>query len=300
MALATRFNPRTAAVALGLALGTALPAAALAADMLEGGPAASSRQRVEYGTGWYLRGDIGYTDHNIWAERETAILNPATQAPIATYSETSDVISLGLGAGYMLSPDFRIDGTLEYMASGDSTTSETLDPPAPPCTNAIQFIDGNPFPTTITNCRTDSTQSYELIALMANAYYDLPINLGGLRPFIGAGAGLIRNEYIASLGNVTCTAAQDQRCAPTDGGAVEQGDTYTQEGVRTNGVSYHGAGSITAGFAYRMSQNLWLDASYRYLKMFDKPLYDGNSAVEQIDMPTDFHSVKLGLRVELW
>lgn len=296
----------TTAIALGVSPYLATHAAH-AADFLEN-PEIPVTQ-VEFGTGWYIRGDIGITAH------ET--LRVTTQAPggngIAPLVETEDidnVFSTGVGVGRRFSPNFRADIGYSYMAESETSRRQTATTFRPPCSNAFRLVttvdaNGNQITNevggqTITNCVEESQTSYFLQSLTANGYYDFDTSIAGLRPFIGLGGGLVRAQYTSTSNDVTCAAGENERCNPTDGNVVDYGETYTQEYGRNNGTSYHLAGSAFAGLSYALTETLFLDATYQYTHMFDEPIWGGTNGIQAANIPTDFHTFKIGLRLEIW
>ena len=300
--------------ATAIAIGTlGLSSPVHAADMLADEPT----QLVEYGTGWYLRGDLGLTKGGIFNDTETSTPIPGTTNQAVRDFSYNSLVSFGASVGYRVTPNIRGELGVEYLSSGTSTRYATTEPTRAPCFNTtrLELIDtngdgvpetqvegvgapGNEY--TIDNCTEADESSHDLFAGTASVFYDLDMNLGGLRPFVGVGGGLVRNQYISTFGNITCAANENERCNPTDGTVVEMGESYTQEGTRNNGTSYHALMSLSVGAAYQLSQNATLDLSYRYAHMFAEPLWGGSEAISAAEIPTDFHTVKLGLRFDFW
>lgn len=92
------------------AIGAFLAPAALAADMpfFTPSPEPVNDQPVEWGTGWYLRGDIGAAQVNIHN------LNGANLSPSFPNNWT-----VGLGGGYQYNNWFRTDVTIDYQSLYD-------------------------------------------------------------------------------------------------------------------------------------------------------------------------------------
>lgn len=297
-----RLIGHVSALAIFAALPMAGPAA-LAADFLEAPELVETQ--VEYGTGWYLRGDIGIGYEGTHRETQQSNPLPGTSIQRVEADTTDTVLGVGVAAGYRFSPNFRADLSYSYFAESETSQRNTIvaaDPatlPAP-CGTGEALRNDTIVPLPIENCITENQTSYFLQSFMATGYYDFSGSFAGFRPFVGAGIGLVRNQYTATFNDVTCTAASDQRCGPTDGGVADFGEAYTQQGSRNNGTAYHGAFSLTAGLSYEVSENLFLDTSYSYMHMFEDPLAGGSNGIQAANIPTDFHMVKVGLRLEIW
>ena len=113
------FSRVHAVLAPVLALSVCAPILARAADM----PPPPSldvvdEERVTFGTGWYLRGDIAAA-----SDTRTAIGNVALQRT----NESFNAYSIGVGAGYKYNDWFRTDVTLDWRkpqtALGFTTTN---------------------------------------------------------------------------------------------------------------------------------------------------------------------------------
>jgi opacity protein-like surface antigen len=117
---------------------------------------------VEIGSGWYMRGDLGYRLYAspglTYTETDTAL----------TGTSAGGAISLGAGFGYQFSENFRGDITADYALpaafrgtlGGACTGGED-------CTFNVNVSAGT---------------------VMANAYWDLA-TVGSVTPYVGAGVG---------------------------------------------------------------------------------------------------------------
>jgi len=148
-----------------------IPAAAIAADMPGPPPAPSpgpfARAPFEFGSGWYLRGDIGYKFYNA----------PDAHFDVAGYGNMineslTDTGVVGLGLGYKFNQWLRTDLTVDYEWPG--------------------HFHGNLNCPTL-GCLPGPTYSDEYADISAwtglvNAYVDLG-TWGGFTPYVGAGIG---------------------------------------------------------------------------------------------------------------
>ena len=151
---------RTALLAAGLACALALPARA--ADMqMPPAPVFSEEYKpemVEIGSGWYLRGDVGYAKYG----------NPkVSYANIQFSGEKIDAAwSVGGGFGYKFLNWFRMDATLDYRFP--ATYKARADVPG--------FF-------------SEERAKVTSYAALVNGYLDLG-SWSGLSPYIGAGIGV--------------------------------------------------------------------------------------------------------------
>lgn len=240
---------------------------------------------VEIGSGWYLRGDIGYA----FSTRASGSFNyrtfdAATGAyGAATYDSASVTggISYGIGFGYAFTDLFRADLTAERFDirfNGVRTT-------AAPCT-------GQPAGTT---CRSDDSATLYGTSVMANGYVDLG-TIAGFTPYIGAGAGVTHVTWSTLTATNSCVSGAGA-CA----GAVAP---TTHNGQTSWRFSY----AAMAGLAYDVNDNLKVELGYKYRKINGGPMFGfnatdtgaGAAGTQGTDPGFTQHEVKLGLRYEIW
>jgi opacity protein-like surface antigen len=148
---------------LSLALAALLfPGAAIAADMPDIGFAPPPEVQ-EFGSNWYLRGDVGY----VWHDNPSLAVGGVTEQDIAwgPYKlggvSFDDSWSAGFGFGVKATDWLRFDLTADYRSKSD--------------------FSGNTLGTTFSG----SADSW---ILLANAYLDLG-TWSGITPYVGAGIG---------------------------------------------------------------------------------------------------------------
>jgi opacity protein-like surface antigen len=245
---------------------------------------------VEVGSGWYLRGDIGY---NATVDADDPFDYRTFDPITATYSDntfaTADLdnqVTWTIGAGYNFTDWLRADVTFDYFTLGfNGTTVSGL-----PCTAAPAFAG--------TTCRsTDSADGYAL-SFLANGYVDLGTYVG-LTPYVGAGLGytyvnwdtLSDNTYCVA-GVFACPGASNLVSSSAHGGDDSWRFTY----------------ALMAGVAYDLTQELKLDVGYRYRHIEGGDMFEFDSAtaltgatgVQGEDPGFSSHEVRVGLRYALW
>jgi opacity protein-like surface antigen len=244
-----------------------LSSVAFAADMPIAAPPMYAPPVEDFG-GWYLRGDIGFSNQRV--DRLNNALDVNNTASVQTLGFNTAGI-FGLGAGYQFNNWFRADVTGEYRGN-----SQFLG------TDRITFPGG-------VGADTYHATKNEWVVL-ANAYVDLG-TWWCVTPFIGAGVGGAR----VSINNFT-----DQGITNLGGGALPGlafGDNVSKWNL---------AWALHAGLAYKVSPNFTVELAYRYLDMGDGltgdlRTFDGTN---NINNPMTFknitsHDLKLGVRWNL-
>jgi len=143
---------------------------AVGADLLPPPPALDGYgQVVELGTGWYLRGDIGYTDYAAPRDR---LFGSAALLPL-NGERLEGAFSVGGGVGYQVNEWFRTDLTVDYRAR------TSFDGTRPDPTYDVGYI--------------HDRAELDSVAFMLNGYVDLG-RWSGITPYLGAGIGLASNR----------------------------------------------------------------------------------------------------------
>jgi opacity protein-like surface antigen len=246
-----------------------LSSVAFAADMPSiMPPPAYAPPVVEDFGGWYLRGDIGFSNQRVDRLKNVLDANNTTSEQRLGFNSAG---IFGLGVGYQVNHWFRVDATGEYR--GNSSFFGT---------------DHITYPGGVGMDTYHATKS-EWLA-MGNAYVDLG-TWWCVTPFIGAGVGAAR----VSIANFT-----DQGIANNGAGALPGlafGDNVSKWNL---------AWALHAGVAYKVTPNFTVELAYRYLDMGDGltgdlRTFDGTNNVNN---PTTFknitsHDLKLGVRWNL-
>jgi len=153
-----------------------------AADMPWGnGPAVISDgdpMEEEIGSGWYLRGDIG------WARGTEPKISYSHASTVVSDPKVSDRGTFGGGFGYKFNEWLRADLTVDQIES-----------------YGMKRRIGSVACFTTDTCTIDSGFGGKVMPVMANAYVDFG-NWGGFSPYVGGGLGAAR---MTSSGSFTYT-----------------------------------------------------------------------------------------------
>jgi opacity protein-like surface antigen len=250
-------------VAAGAA--TLLCSAAFAADMAIAPPPQMYAPVVEDFGGWYLRGDIGFSNQSIkkldWFSYPTL-----TSLNQTTGFDTGGIF--GIGFGYQFNNWFRADITGQFRGRSNFHGTDL-------------FVFSNAGVPTAGVDTYDASKSEWLI--LANAYVDLG-TWWCVTPFIGAGVGFSRN----TISNYVDTNT------PTLGVAVAPA-----------GSNWNFAWALHTGLAYKVSPSFTVELAYSYVNLGDAATgvvsdFTGFAANHTMGFKNiTSHDLKLGVRWNL-
>jgi opacity protein-like surface antigen len=238
---------------------------------------------VEIGSGWYLRGDVGYVfDSSIDGVDYTFIDPVSLLAEPASFTSSSidTDFAWGGGFGYRLTDYFRADATVDgFRVDLDGTTASDET-----CTG---------LPNDDTTCRSENSSEVSAVSVMANGYVDLGTYVG-ITPYVGAGAGM---SY------VSWSDLNDTTYCVDGGGDVCVSDAAVDSTGHGGTDGWRFTYALMAGVAYDISKNFKLDLGYKYRSIdggdmfgWDSPQTFGDGSHGNIET----HEVRMGLRYELW
>jgi opacity protein-like surface antigen len=247
---------------------TLISSVAFAADMpIAAPPPMYAPPPADFG-GWYLRGDIGFSNQRV--DRLNNVLDVNNTSSVQNLSFNNAGI-FGLGAGYRFNSWFRADVTGEYRGNSQFFGTDRITYPGGVGTDTYH-----------------ATKNEWVV--LANAYVDLG-TWWCITPFVGAGIGTAR---------VAINGFTDQGIANNGAGALP-GLAFGD-----NVAKWNFAWAAHAGLAYKVSPAFTVELAYRYLDMGDGltgdlKTFDGTNAVNN---PTTFKHItsqdlKLGVRWNL-
>jgi opacity protein-like surface antigen len=210
---------------------------AIAADMpIAPPPMYAPPPPADFG-GWYLRGDIGFSNQRV----KNVVWNQPGAYDNVAVNQTSSFGTGGIydvGIGYQFNNWFRADLTAQYRGKSNFT--------------GLDVVTGTgPFAGFFETDNYSATKS-ELVFL-ANAYVDLG-TWWCITPFIGAGVGAAR----VSIANFTDTGDNIFL------GVTGPGHAFTSAG---DASQWNFAWAAHAGLAYRVSPSFTVELAYSYVDL---------------------------------
>src|SRR5579863_8823220 len=248
---------------------------ASAADMAIAPPPMPYAPPVRDFGGWYLRGDIGFSNQSVnnVLDTNSAAYNNVAVSQTGSFS-TGGIYDVGIG--YQFNNWLRTDFTGQYRGKSSFTGLDVVTGTGP----LAGFVG------------TDSyTATKSELLFLANAYVDLG-TWWCVTPFIGAGIGTAR----VSIADFTDTGDFIQ------GGLQKHSFNYAGEASQWNF-----AWAAHAGLAYHVNQALTLELAYSFVSMgngMTGPTSSFDQVTNTTHAPFAFHNiysndVKLGVRWNL-
>jgi len=154
-----------------------------AADLLPPAPALDRADEiVEIGTGWYLRGDVGYVNYT---KPKDLGFGLAASQPLDG-ERLEQAVSIGAGVGYAFTNGLRADVTVDHRFGAQISGTRPIG--------------------TYANGYVRDQADFESTSALLNGYVDFG-TFAGITPYVGAGIGVAGNRltnisreaYVAGL-----------------------------------------------------------------------------------------------------
>jgi len=274
---------------------------------------------VEIGSGWYLRGDVGYNFERKYRDVELSVgsFDSDTFNSFEVFGAdlSQGVMSGSVGFGYHFNDLIRSDLEFGFLSRDTFDMTEIV---SGGCsgTRVVSTETENPDGST-TSTRSESAAFSDCSAsvsienqawnAMVNTYVDLG-TVSGFTPYLGAGIGVAYTPH-----EITASAICSGSETVSDDGTTVTTNTFLCDGqtaasdpdVDYLGVEYKNrqfslAYSLSAGFAYQMGQNTKLDFGYRYFSAPKAQYITTTDTGWAVNEGQDYHQVRLGLRYDLW
>jgi opacity protein-like surface antigen len=235
----------------------------LAADMLPPPPMMDPGPPgvVEIGTGWYLRGDVGYVDYHKPRVDEVVLANT-----VYATDKLDKTWSAGGGFGYKFTSWFRADVTADYRFDA-----------------AFRGTGTAPGFTSTESAQLNST------SVLLNGYLDLG-NWGGVTPYVGAGIGYAQN----SLGEYTSVRTCLDAFCGTGLALYTPGNVV--RAPRESHATHNLAWALMGGVAVDAGGGFKLDLGYRYVNLGDAETELNATRGRTRAKDLESHEVRLGVR----
>lgn len=246
--------------------------------------AAEEYKPVEIGSGWYLRGDVGYDFSNTYDRMERS----------GEYGVDTKPFSGSVGMGYHFNDYFRGELNAGILPSADFIREDAI----ASCVGDERVLrtddDGNELivlEEAYRNCAQTSEVSLKAYDIMANAFVDLG-TYAGITPYVGAGVGAMYVKSSRSEGDKNCVTDQYFIC---------RADPIFYDGVTETQSKIEFAYALGAGLSYRVAKSASIDLGYEFKSAPGATYYVVNEDTEVVrEKGLDFHTVKLGFRYDLW
>jgi opacity protein-like surface antigen len=226
----------------------------------------------EFGGGWYLRGDIGFTNQQVGELFNAQVNNNVPGIQLRHADKGFDSSGLfGVGVGYQFTPWLRADVIGEFRTAANF---HGLD---------IATAGGTTFPDSFSASKSE-------FLFLANVYADLG-TWWCITPFVGAGVGVAWNQiaHFRDLG------------VGSSGLIGGNASTGFAEAATTQNLAW----ALHAGLAYKATPGLTIELAYRYLNLGkattgDLVSFDGTQNLGPMEFRDLIsHDIKLGVRWKL-
>jgi opacity protein-like surface antigen len=240
-------------------------------------PPAPMAAPIAEASGWYLRGDIGLASLNSGRYNYSDV--PTGLG--FTGKHFGPQMFGGIGAGYQFNSWLRFDVTGEYRSAAKFSVRDEY---SFDCSSLLQ-------PNCVNVGQNNISGKISSMVFLANAYLDLG-TWAGLTPFIGAGIGMTQNRTSGGTDKGMNFSYNSLTGVPYAGFGTSM--ATIANGTKTN-VAY----ALMAGVSADVSQNMKLEAAYRYLNLgkYQTGIFacgGCNYTLQGRDL--DAHEFKLGLR----
>jgi opacity protein-like surface antigen len=205
---------------------------AYSADVYQPQPEASQdtpEVTVQESTGWYLRGDVGYSFNKL---RGAKFFQGGSSKSETDFRSTDidDSFTFGGGVGYQINNYLRSDVTFDYLTKSDFEGSTSGS-----CGVAA-------------DCISKDRASMRAYSLLANVYVDLG-TYAYFTPYVGAGIGATYVKW-DKLRNTSCATGNPALC-----------DDSVEHGGKG---SWRATGALMAGATIDVTCNVKADVGYRF------------------------------------
>ncbi len=265
-----------AAVFIGVSQAV-IPSNAYAADMLEG----EGETLVEFGTGWYLRGDIGGSITTVAGETNV------TSGDV----DLGETISVSVAAGFEAGDGIRVEFGLSHLTGLSFSGSNGVD-----CGTELVGLVTVPI---TGNCSATFDGDVSSSSLTASAFKDFS-KVAGFTPYVGLGGGF---TYLSSSG-----VSWDAVCEGTAATDCGVGGGVGNFPIGSGSYAAESAFALTAnamlGASYDISENMKLDFGYKYTYIGSTTLAtNSGSGLNQSDLDLESlqnHELRVGIRYAIW
>jgi opacity protein-like surface antigen len=197
--------------------------------------------------GWYLRGDIGFSNQSVNNIRKS---DPTAYSGLNSFRETTSFDTGGIfdvGVGYRFNNWFRADVTAQYRGNANFKGTDVFTGP----------LNGQTY-----SGQDNYSASKSELLFLANAYVDLG-TWWCITPFIGAGVGTSR----VTISGLTDTGVTNIQIPAAPALPFVSGPPVASYASAASGSQWNFAWAAHAGLAYQISPNVTLELAYSYVDL---------------------------------
>jgi opacity protein-like surface antigen len=197
--------------------------------------------------GWYLRGDVGFSNQRVNNIRKS---DPTAYAGLTSFGETTSFDTGGvfdIGAGYRFNNWFRVDVTAQYRGNANFKGTDVFTGP----------LNGQVF-----SGQDNYSASKSELLFLANAYVDLG-TWWCVTPFIGAGIGTSR----VTVSGFTDTGVTNIQIPAPPALPFVGGPPVASFASTSNASQWNFAWAVHAGLAYNVTPGVTLELAYSYVNL---------------------------------
>jgi opacity protein-like surface antigen len=265
-----RFPLKSAVAALALAM---FNTASFAADLQAPySPPQNDDVPVEFGTGWYIRGDIAAAQDNAIAFGAAKLL----------HMKPPNGWSAGLGAGYKFTNYLRADLTIDYRSPATTNGIAGSQPCVVGAAPILDPITGTTIGSSpiLDQCTGLERSRLNRTHVLANAYVDLG-TWSRFTPYVGAGVG-VNVIYSKSQLNWFMGNQESYNIFFTD--PFSKVTFHQFQDTQHTGYAYRLAWALMGGVVVDLTPHLKLDIGYRYLSLGNLTAVDvsGNTITKRL------------------
>ncbi len=241
-----------------------------------------AQAKVEFGTGWYVRGDIGGTtlpalhlNPSADVPTQANLFNPPPAPNLLIGNGTKAGYVASLGAGYQFNRWFRSDIVADFhepiTSNGTSGNGNIF------CPTGVSYPNKSTNPTNgeITwgdpvyatgGCTGNYSGHLQSFDVLVNGYVDIG-HWYNMTPYVGVGVGLSFGHYQTSASYVQSNGVAYQVSFVDP----QFGTNYYNYDRSASGSYYNFAYALMAGVAFDIFPHTKLDVGYRYLNLGSVP-----------------------------
>ena len=241
---------------------------------------------VEFGSGWYLKGTLGYSFDN---STDVTFSRPARSGD--ANASNSNTYSLSGGFGYIFNDNLRSDVTFDIF--GDRAWEGGVSSGCGVDATGVAFTG---------DCSSDDSGSFDARAVNLNGYLSLG-DFGQFSPYVGAGLGVAHVEYDGTTSRLSCTVDPGETCdLGSHSGGSTNPETFTATETFAGGSFVSLTYNLSAGVEVQLDDKWTADLNYRYTNIDNGETFRGvTNPGNSVNFDgVEIHEIRAGFRYDVW